>query len=251
MSIENLGQTWKVTVPSSRMWEIRETNGEDDATLSKIADALTGENVNNFIANIIVGPEKPLAKDIIDWPINDKYYLLFKQRLLNLGKTFNFKDIDPTDDKHREVDYEEDISLIDGDLSSPHYKPGPGKVFLYPSGIKTHIEFKTESGKYYRFKIVTGVEETFSKDIPKEQQDVNTMLLVRHLEVGNNGDWQKVLSFLKISSKEMREIRSNVMHYDRQFAPEVMVKNPYTGMLRQFPLLAMPTFFFPEEMKLT
>lgn len=246
MSTE-LGNTWKVTVPSGKIWEIRETNGEDESNLSRVADAMNEENLNNFLANIIVGPERPLAADILNWPINDKYYLMFKQRILNLGAEFQFKDTDTTDRKKREVEYTEDLGIIDGDLSDPEYRPGPNQIFRYPEGDKTHIEFKTTFNNFYRFKILTGVEEQAAADIPKGQTDKNTPIVIRQLERHHNNKWERVYNFLKISSKEMVEIRAAIQKYDREFNPLISVTNPWTGADRSFPLFALPTFYFPGE----
>lgn len=243
----DLGNTWKETVPSGKIWEIRETTGEDDAILSKISDAMDGANINNFLANIIVGPEKPLAEDILTWPINDKYVLLFKWRVRNLGYEFQFKDSDPNDKKKRVVDYTEDLTELDGDLADKDYKPKPNQLYKYPNGTSTHIEFKISTGKQFRFKIMTGIEEKAADDLPKDSTNKNTPLLVRQLEIFKGQKWEKVLNFHHVTSLEMKELRGSVDKYDRQWDPIITVTNPYTNLIRSFPLFALPTFFFPEE----
>lgn len=240
-------QTWHETVPSGKVWEIRETTGEDEGILSNIASAINGTNVNNFLANIIVGPTKILAEDIMSWPVNDKYVLLFKWRVRNLGFEFIFRDTDPNDKKKRMVEYTEDLADVDSDLSQTEAQRNPNKMFKYPMGENTHVEFDLENKKRFRFKILTGIEERAADDLPKDSTNKNTPLLVRNLEIWKGQKWEKVTNFLHVTSREMREIRSAIEKNDRTWEPIVTVMNPHTNTPRAFPLFSMPTFFFPEE----
>src|SRR6188768_357975 len=97
------GQPHEITLPSGRLVRIRETNGDDDEILSTLKDARQGDSVFNFLANIILEdntkPGKPsTVVDLLDWPVSDRYYLLFKQRIINQGHLLEFDFICQTPD---------------------------------------------------------------------------------------------------------------------------------------------------------
>jgi hypothetical protein len=239
------GRTLKTVLPSGKTWEIRETNGDDDAILSRFGTALTGDNVNEFLANIIIGPEKPLAEDIKKWPVNDKYGLLFKQRIFNHGPEFIFKHTDPADPKKREFEYTEDISVIDADLGSKDYKEELGKIFRYPYGSTTEIEFSLGSKKL-RYQLMTGELELELDALPQDEQTRNTSLTIRRLSIAKGSGWELVTSFRHFTSTEMAYIRSHVEKNDRTFMPLVQITNPYTKRDHALPLMALPNFLFPD-----
>lgn len=241
------GKVLKVTVPSGRVWEIRESNGDDEATLSTLSDLESGENVYNFLANIIIGPTKPLSKDIADWPVNDVNVLIFKHRILNHGSSLIFKHTDAQDAKKEEVEYTEDLSAIDADLGAKDYQYDPHKVFPYPNGADIQIEFVLSSKKKLRFKIMTGVLQAKAASIPQTKMNRNTSLFARDMEWFNDhNQWEVLFSFRKFTSKEMVEIRAAVDKYDPPFNPEVTFKNPNTGNNQTVPVMSIPTFYFPE-----
>lgn len=240
------GKTLKVTLPTGRVVTIRETNGDDDATLSNLGNASTGENVYNFLANIMVDTPKVLAKEIKDWPINDKYVLLFKQRIFNQGHEFKFKHTDPDDRKEEEKEYTEDLIGVDGDLGDPEFKPTPNQVFLYPKGNATHIEFSIPSGDKFRFRVLTGIMEEIALLTPQADVNNNSQLLIRELEYLNGANWERLFNFRNFSSKNMVFIRAAIRTLDRTFDPYVNFKNPNTGNPFSIPLMKMPTFYFPE-----
>src|SRR5882757_6071304 len=139
------GDEHEITLPSGKMVTIRESNGEDDGILSKIKSAQDGSNIYNYLANIILKDhdtqDKPLAADLMEWLSNDKYYLLFKQRIINLGPTFTFLHTCENKDCKKKSEYEEDLSILDGDLSQKNYKSTGDQVAPYPSGKNKQIEF--------------------------------------------------------------------------------------------------------------
>lgn len=224
------GNTLVCKLPTGKEVVIRETNGDDDATLSQIGTALTGENVNIFLANIIVKPAGILAADISKWPINDKYALLYKQRILNHGTEFNFTHVDPDGDG-KPADYTEDLK----DIVIPDY----------PLGDKEVIQFQTPSGKVLRYHIMNGeMEDAFMK-IPQDQVNRNSQLTARKMEWTNDGKWELLTSFRHFSSKEMAYIRSHVEKHDTTFNPMVSFKSE-KGKAFNVPLMMMPTFYFPD-----
>jgi len=233
-------------VPSGRTWEIRETNGNDDAILSNFGSAVTGDNIYNFLANIIVGPTRPLAAEIMEWPINDKYYLLFKNRVWNFGQKFIYRHTDPLDETRKEETYEEDLAPFDGDLSDPEYTPTAFSVRRHPAGEKTHLETVIEGHKF-RFQVMTGAMEKADYLIGNTDRNRNTILTSRKLEEEISGKWLLVTSFHSFSSKLMSKIRGWVSTNDEPFAPFVHFTNPRTQTPITLPLFAAPTFFFPEE----
>lgn len=244
----NHGKTCKVTLPSGRTWEIRETNGEDDGILSTMGTAQTGENINIFLANIIVGPEKVMAAEIRKWPINDIFCLIFKQRIFNQGKEFKFTHQDLNDlPKKREKEYTEDLSLIDGDLGDPKYVPGTNQVFLYPKRDQGVIEFTTASKKKFRYKIMTG--ELYDKSTSQSlaEKNGNSMLVDRELEMFIENQWVPLKAFHNLSSREMTEIRADVRRNDRMFEPIISFETHFSRTPISLPLMAISTFYFPEE----
>lgn len=245
--MEILENTTKVTLSSGRIVTIRETNGEDDAILSKIGAATNnGENIYNFLANIMVDEPRILAKDIMDWPVNDRYGLLFKQRIINLGTDFSFKHTDPTDLKKREVEYTEDLSSIDGDMADPNFTRGPNTIFKYPKGNALEVEYTSSSKRKFRYKILTGVLELAALDTPQADTNKNSMLTNRHIEIFKGSKWERLYNFREIPSKEMAEIRADVTRNDSIFSPMVSFTNPYTNNPFSIDLFAFPTFYFPE-----
>lgn len=245
-NVAEQGRTCIITLPTGRKVEIRETNGDDDATLSRMGDASTGENVSNFLANIIIGPEKILAKDIAEWPLNDKYVLLFKQRIFNMGSELKFTHTDPLDKKKQEVEYTEDLSTIDGELSDKDYTPGPNQIFRYPNGDKRLLEFIISTKKKLRYKIMNGITEDVLGSIAQEDLNRNSPLIARDIEWFNKTKWEKLFSFRHFTSKEMAEIRHHIGVNDRLFDPTVSFTNPNTQRLINLPLMSIGTFYFPE-----
>lgn len=224
----------KVVLPSGREWEVRETNGDDDATLSRTGGSMSGESLNAFIANIIIGPERPLAADIKKWLIADKYWLLFKQRIFNLGNELKFPYVDPADPSKTAIEITEDLNEI------PEFK--------YPNGDATELEFITPQGNKFKFTLKTSLTEDAEELLNKSDINKNTPLLTRNLHWWNQGKWEKATSFRHFSSKEMVYIRSYVDKNDPDFNPMVTFKSDFTGRFISIPLMSISTFYFPEEM---
>lgn len=243
----NFGQDTAVTVPSGKVWTIRETNGEDDAILSKLGDTLKGKNIYNFLSSIIVSPVQTPAQ-VAEWFINDIYYLLFKQRIINQGAEFIFPHVDPEDTKNRKVEYTEDLNEIDADLSDVNYIGGDNKVSRYITPELDHLEYESNISKSrYRIKRFTGLMEEREIDTPQTELTKNTILISREISELVNGQWLRLTSFRKVPSREMAELRAWVKKVDTKFNPMVYFTNKFTNNKFEVPLFSLPTFYYPEE----
>lgn len=264
------GKTSTYTSPSSREITIRETNGDDDEILSDISTSMTGENINNFLANIVMvdsslGDRKPEVLDILKWPVNDKYYTLLKHRILSFGDLLKFTKT-CQNEKCPTYDVEQDLKEFDSDLSKNRKdtedtsKGGESKsiqsgrpiedlfrIRPYKLGLNPFVEFITSSGKTLRFKILTGELERKQLDMPGGKTNKNTKLIIRELEVQNKGNWELVTHFNAFSSRETSEIRSKVLEFDTTFDPQVLTTCPSCGQKYSDSLLSIPAFYFPEE----
>lgn len=252
------GKISEIILPSSRIVKVRETNGDDDEILSNLGEAANGQSVMNFLANIVLEDSikggKPLVGDILNWPVSDRYYLLFKQRLINRGDLLEFSFVCQTRDCPSQKDgekvqpLEEDLKQFDGDLSDPNYKPfGLHQPIKYPFGNSPIVELKLSSEKLLRYKILTGVLEQKQLALPADKTTKNTKLTIRELELYQNGNWVIQLNFKAFSSREMTEIRKNIDISDPLYDPIVKYHCPVCKTPYQIPLLAIPSFYWPED----
>lgn len=246
-----VGQTTKFKLPSGRTIKIRETNGEDDATISSINDSSDGSATYNFLASIILHDDsimkKPGIEDIKQWPMNDKYATLFKQRLFVHGDKLKFKGT--CTECGNSEDYVEDLSLMDTDFSQEvdNLKRSNNSIPVYPQGNKMEVFLTTSSGKNFKYKILTGEGEY--KALELTDQNKNTILLLRELQIKNKEEWVKLFHFAGLGSKELNEIRKNVRENDPTFDPMVtfQCKNPKCKKDYAVSLFQISSFFFPEE----
>jgi hypothetical protein len=243
-----LGEETTFTLPSGNEIKARETNGDDDETLSNASAAGEGANIINFLASVVTHDKslgrKPTVEDIVDWPLGDKYYAIYKIRIHNHGSELVFKE---KSSKGVEVDFTQDLKEFDfftPDPTNPSKKPSGQEAKPYPKGMQREVEFSTSRGNLFKFKILNSVLESkqlaSTADITK-----NTPLTLRELKRLNNGQWELVTYFGIFPSKEMSEIRSAVEKLDPVFDPTVFITFP-DGEQRAISLLAIPTFYFPE-----
>lgn len=254
------GQEHIITLPSTRVVKMRETNGNDDETLSRLGDNAQGLAQYNFLADITIEESftkgKPTVDNVLEWPINDIYYTLFKQRLINHGTTLGFTYECPNGDctdkegGRTVTDYEQDLTEFDRDLKN--YKPNPKekvnpkqRITPYPELAKAIVDFKTSSGKQYRFKLLNGVLERRQLDTPQAELNQNTRLLLRELETYIEGQWIRLTTFHAIPSKEMGEIRGNIERLDPIFDPAVKCTCPKCKLRFDVGLFTIPSFYFP------
>lgn len=245
------GDEHEILLPSGKIVTIRETNGEDDGILSKIKNAKDNTHIYNFLANIIIKDhdtnDKVMASDIMDWLINDKYYLLFKQRIINLGSEFKMRHVCENETCKKQSDYTENLLEIDGDLGSKDYKPGPNQIAPYEFGKAREVEFTSSRKNKFKFDCLTGNLEKKDLDIPNGDKDVNNGLIARNVQVFENGTWIRLFNWGKFPSKEMVELRTFVYQKDKPFEPLVSFICDKCNTPYQVSLFYIPAFFFPEE----
>lgn len=238
-SLIYMGDSTDVELLSGKKVKIRETNGDDDAILSKIKDASDGSNINNFLANIIEMDydlaRKPLSTDILDWLVNDKYYLLFKQRMINQGKDFLFTN--ECKQCKAKNEFTEDLGVLD-ELANRDYK--------YKLGKEKIAEFTISSGQKLRIHLLDGYLEKEGLDKVEGETNQNTSLTNRHIEIFEAGSWVRLFSFGRFKSKVMGEIRGFVKRHDTQFEPIVHFPCPKCETAYSVPLMYIPVFFYPE-----
>lgn len=245
------GQVEKITLPSSRVITIRESNGEDDSIMSNVA-AEGGTNLINFLASVVMEDSikkgKPLAVDIEDWLINDKYYSILKQRILNYGTELKF-DHTCSNCKNTTKGYVEDLKKYDGDLSKSNYSPPTeDSVLPYELGNERAIELVTSSNKKVRYRRLNSILEKAA--LATKESNVNNALTARELELENQGKWEKVYHFGPFSAKEMRQIHSHVKKHDGSFDPRVRFNCGIStcNMYYDVSVLSIPAFFYPEDL---
>lgn len=242
-----------VTLPDGNIVTIRETNGEDDAVISKTSNMSDGTNIHNFLAGIITKnkakkfEDKTTTSDVASWPVNCIYYLVYKQRLINHGKELKFKTDCPNCNDGIEHEYEDDISGFDNEKTVDSNAGGTFAIKPYPQGLKRVIELTTSRGKTLKYKILTGELQKVQLDAPSDALNKNTKILIRDLEIYENGQWVKVKYFGNFSSKEMREIRENIEINDYSFDPIIIYKCPKCQNSFKKPLFAISSFYWPEE----
>jgi hypothetical protein len=251
------GKTEKVTLPSGRVVTIRETNGADDEILSSSqeGDEIDGEGVIRFLASIIDHDEtlthKPLAADVAEYFISDKYYLLFYQRIMNLGHELHFEyscqnpSCKYCKEKTR-YQLEEDLRPFITDFSKPE-----GLTALqakpYPLKSKNPIDFTLNSGKQVRYSVMDSNLEKAELDMPPGKRNKNTQLVIRRLQLLDNGKWINQLNFHAFSSREMNQIRNHIAKHDPLFHPIVYFDCPNCKQQYAVPILGMAAFFWPGE----
>lgn len=246
-----IGQTTDITLPSGRVVKIRETNGADDEILSSLNASVDGSNTYNFLASIIINDSilnrKPTVEDIKSWPINDKYGLLFKQRLFIHGQDLRFRAVCTEESCQTESVYTEDLKQWDTDLSKDIEPVNSKAISPYPLRDKLEIEFSISSGKKFKYSILTGVLEKSALELKDSTQ--NSPLIVRNLAIENKGEWILLKHFGGISSKEMLQIRQNIKINDKQFDPIVYwnCSNPMCRKEYNTSLFRIGSFFYPEE----
>lgn len=243
------GEEHEVHLPSGKIVTIRESNGEDDGILSRVKDASDNANLLNYLSSIIIQDhdtkEKPSAGDILDWLSNDKLYLLFKQRIINIGSEFVLVNTCANDKCKEKTQYIEDLSEMDGDLSQKDYTPKGNQIYKYATGKKKTIEFTTSRNNAFQFDLMTGVLEKKNLDVRDDDRDINAILTARNIRFFSGGKWIPLFEFRRFPSKEMNELRGYIMKNDKLFEPRVnfacpKCQTPYSAIL-----FNVPVFFYP------
>lgn len=247
------GKKTDITLPSGNTVTIRELNGEDEEILSSESAADAGENIYNFLTSItehdkLLGT-KPTPEDIKNWPVNDKYYLLYKQRLLNHGPELSFSAMCPVQGCSTHINnYTEDLSIFDADLSkqiTDEDEVTDSQVKRYPNGDSKTVEFELSSGKKIKYSIINGVLEIAALELKDETK--NAVITIRKPFVSTEGGkWVKVTNYRAFSGSEMSEIRTNIRMNDAPFGPVIRYHCPKCKTVQVKSIFLIPTFFYPE-----
>lgn len=245
-----IGKRKVLNLPDSTKVEIRENNGEDEGILSKLADALAGTSISNYLSSIITNDftvpdseHKLTPADITAWKVNKKTYTLLAARAFSLGNKFLFSHTCGNPQCQHTDTFEEDLT--------PHLEPYSDSnklgVSLYPLGQKDTEEFTLSSGKVCRIDILTGIGENVALAIDRNNYNRNHGLLIRNLQLKHGTEWEKVFQFGMFSSPEMVQLRNKVAELDPIWDPATHITCPKCNNVSVVPLLEEPAFFYPTE----
>ena len=245
-------------LPSGKSGIMRETNGDDDAILSRFGGISSGDSFLNFIsATIEIDNDlkaKPQLEDLRKWPVNDWSAYLLKHRIFNLGELLEQNDYcsncEKTYDlvlslKEFDTDIEKFIAMAPEEQTK--YKDKfPEALLPYKYGSNPKVEFQVGDVKY-RFSILTkSLEAEMEKKYPFEDMNNNTKLLGRNLEYFTGGEWKLKTFFTDVSSRHMSLIRQNVMEADGVWTPGDSAICPHCKNQKIIPnVMSLPGFFFP------
>lgn len=244
------------TLPSGNTCTIRETNGEDEAIMSRVKGGNDQTSFAEFLTNIITsynGGPKPRLFDVMNWKVNDFWYAILKSRIHSLGNEVNFKiKCNGPDCKRQEpISFDEDLNNYDWDLSKPAPLPGEldySKVRIFPYNTKEKYHtFTLSSGIECRFKYKTFDIENKGLAVPQSKLDVNSGIVIREFEVRNEkaeGGWMRTTNFRHISSRDMAIIRNEVAK-DAEWVASIDAKCPDCGYKHSAIIFTLTDFFFP------
>lgn len=244
------GATHDITLPSGKYIKMRERNGDDEDVISRTKDARDGMSIPNFLSKLIVSEPMTPAM-ILKWKVRDKYYLLFKERLLTWGDEMTFDHKFADGETHN---FTEDLSKFDWDFTDPNARaPKKGeegyemaRILPYDSGENHMLEGRTSSGKNFRMKYLTSELENKTLGSTMDSLSINDKLRIRDFELQDAGEvWHKVEKFNMLNAKEMQEIRKVVLEKDGDFDLTVEVTHPTKGIIEYVSLMNLPDFFFP------
>lgn len=242
------GLTQTIILPDLEPIQIRETNGEDEGIISSLQDATTGENLNKFLASVVKIPteedlKRATVQDILNWPLNNKYYTIFKVRRLSLGDILKFNHTCTNPACGCITEYEDNISEYDNDFKNP--TPGTNKIQPYPNGKYREITILLSSGKRVKWYVRDGNSEKVALETPLDSLNKNSSLIERNLQIANGDKYEKVTNFKIFSSKDMVEIRASVEKYDKAWDCTLTLKCPKCQNTDKPSLFSIPDFFFP------
>ncbi len=253
------GNTETFLLPSGFEVTIREQNGNDDDILTNKATAQDMSNFDIFIAGIVVKTDLPFnvngrltvdgAKRLL---LRDKYFILFKSRIHSIGKEISF---DYSWSKKEKADnYTEDLTNYIWDYNETFPVEGDDNYFSerikpYQKECYNPVVITTPSGKEIRLNLLNGIGEKFLLQLPESEQTKNKELEARNIELKNDkGVWEKIKNFTMFNLKDMGYIRKVVAEIDPSLTLTTKVENPKDqSQSDNFPILALKSFFFPEE----
>lgn len=235
--------------PSSKVFVIREQNGADDDTLSRmgVGKGREIEIMNGFLAGVVesIDGNSPVTpKDILDLGLRDKYAILIQSRIFSLGSDVKFnyawkEDRPPAEYSEDLTKFIWDYSKPFPDNSSPDYHPQ--KLIPYPAEGTIEISIKD---RMYTLDFLNGHGELIL--FADKAQSINTELIARNLSIkGADGVYNKVQNFAQVSSRDLSIIRSTAEKLDPIPMADVSIEDPTSGETITVPLLSIRDFFFP------
>ena len=231
--------------PDGINYTIREQNGNDDDVLSTLGDAQQNKSIDKFLAGIIIGPKRLSWEEIhTSMGVATKYYIVLKSRMFTHGNILLFKHTFQTGEQ---VEFEEDLSLYDRDLSKDEEvkeTPGITPVRKYPNGASI-LRQLTIGNKKLLYKLQTSKAEAYMMNIPKENVSKNDELRARELTLIQDGREIKIENFRDFSASEMREIWKDIRANDVDFALVTKLQTADKKTTEYVSLLTITEFFFP------
>lgn len=238
------------TGPDGNEYTIRESNGNDEKVL---ANPSNNNRINDFVSRILVAP-KLNTNEVAALKVRVKWYILFKWRLFNLGNEITFdyvfgKDVEP-------YNLEEDLSIFDDDFSKyddedhERNKLAP----LYYNTDEEEVFFTLSSGRECSFEYLTGNHELSQLAKLKSRKgknptsfDINEELIIRNFKVKHGSTYRKIEMFNVFKTREMKEIRSNIDKYDKEWSCQMILENPGDGPNEVTSAFLLDDFFFPRD----
>lgn len=254
-----MANTVTFTSPSGRVIRIREHNGRDEAVLTSNHDKNSGGHLVAYLANVIedADGQKPTTKEICLWGVKDKYYCLYKARMLSLGTNLKREwECDaylPTGAKcgystlKSKSKLSEDLTLFDNPLDNPDtdwLAKNVSAVTPYPMGKASSVTLHTSSGLTLTYDITNTFIENTILDLPDNTRNRTSILRARNLRYADD---RLVTDFSELSAKDMVEIFASIGDNDNAFMPLMEIKCPACSTVGYEPIMTDIAFFFPAE----
>jgi len=251
-----------LVLPSGLKVSVRETNGEDDEVISRLAKLEDGTSLSEYLTGVIqAGPDgrRMSLEEVGQLKLRDRQFILLVVRILSLGKTLKFKHEcqSPSCIRKREAGtyqefiWEDDLTQFIQDLSKPVEvgKNGINRhcVEPYPDGNQQIFEFiLSDNETKIKFKALTGDLENKG---PTSEEDLNqnSPLYQRELEIFDDGKYVRPSTFRGIPSRKMAEIRNIITKHDGYWQPITEIKCPHCKTIKKANVLSITDFFFPGE----
>jgi hypothetical protein len=258
-----------IHLPSGFSITIREQHGGDEELLSTPSAVEDGSYIPNYLSAVIIGSSLESKssfspQEIMDWKVNDKYYALLEARIFNLGDNLRFKYTFQKSQPKIPLPFVQDLREYTWDLSKPETLPQPGEIdeaepwkSYNPKRIKMYLlgnadgrALKLNSGKEVRYRFLNTHGEQLMAKKNRESINSNDIFRVRFLEWKNphaGNEWFPIENFNVLSSRDLQEIRKDILLTDEGFDLIVDVIHPETGESDEAPIIYIPDFFRPTE----
>ena len=253
------GRTLSFKLPSGYDVTIREQNGNDDDILTNSVTSQDMTNFNIFLASLIIETNLPFAvggkltaATAQQLLLKDKYYIIIRSRIHSIGEELIIS-YDWGEREGGKITYTEDLNRYIWDYSKPFPEPGTpeyDRERIEPYEVQEPYSEQIvtlDSGKKIKFHLFNGVSEYIMLKLPLDQVTKNAEIKARGLMLFDQGNWTKVENFQNFRPKEMAELKRLIKVADPTFRAMTDLKNPNTGEIVEFSILASPDFFYPEE----